>query len=70
MSTTVLRDCPYCETSGCSECDHTGTRATTVIDLPDGQTMTVRGSQAPSADALAALEAVGRAALAQLDGPS
>jgi hypothetical protein len=61
------RDCPLCEGSGCSECDGTGQRVTTYLDVGDGLTMRVSGSAPLSPESEEALRQLARAAYVQMD---
>jgi hypothetical protein len=65
-SNTSNRPCPYCEAAGCEDCSFTGQRVTTTIEV-DGEPMVVRGNAPLSDEDVAALVAVGRAAIAQMD---
>ena len=55
------RPCPYCEGDGCEECDQTGERVRTHIDMGDGSTFSVSGSVPLDAEAVEALKALARA---------
>lgn len=58
-----VRPCPVCEGAGCEECDDTGQRVTTHIDLQGGGSMRVHGSAPLSPEVTEALAEVGRLAL-------
>lgn len=64
----VSRPCPYCDGDGCSECDGTGRKVTTYLDV-DGAPMRVSGSADLSPEAAEALTALGRAAMNLIGGP-
>lgn len=59
-------DCPYCEGSGCSECDGTGERHTTFVEV-DGSHAMVHGSAPLSAEAREAMAALMRLAFIKAD---
>ncbi len=61
--------CSFCKGKGCSECDRTGQRVRTRIDVGDGLTFSVSGSAVLTDEAQEALAAVARAAYAQLAEP-
>lgn len=69
MSTpnTSSRPCFCCDGAGCGECSGTGQRVTTSIEV-DGQVMVVHGNAPLDEESVAALAAVGRAALTQMGG--
>lgn len=60
--------CPYCDGSGCSECDGTGRKIRTVIDAGDGVTVSVSGSVSLPPESQAALIEIARIALAASQG--
>lgn len=61
----TTRPCPYCD-NGCSECDGTGQRVTTVFTWPDGTMTRIVGSQIPPTEALDTLNAVMLAAIKRM----
>jgi hypothetical protein len=60
------RTCPACRGRGCSECDRTGEKVSTHIDVGDDMALRVTGSAPLSDEAIAALAEVARAAYARM----
>jgi hypothetical protein len=59
-------DCPYCEGRGCSECDGTGERHTTFIEIDGGYAM-IHGNAELSAEAREAMAGLMRLAFIKAD---
>lgn len=57
------RRCALCDGRGCEECDGTGQRVTTLLDLDGGGSMMVHGSVALTPETAEALRDIGDAAV-------